>query len=178
MGCSCSPGTSCGSSSVPKKGSNEDQIRKYKQLALYGIVWVLFVLRWFHIVDTFIGIDLALLAIFIGSAPIFNRALEALLKKQLNTDVLIVIAIIAALAVPKAHFATAPWLGAELNRLISSRFFPAGSVIIIMLGIETLEMFTLVKMKTAVDALVALAPKKRVFDAGSLKWKSTLHRSK
>jgi Cu+-exporting ATPase len=160
MSCSCGPSTSCRSSSVPKTGSNEDQIRKYKQLTLYGIVWVLFILRWFHIVDTFIGIDLNLLAIFIGSAPIFSKALEALLKKDLNTDTLVVIAIIAALAVPKAHFATAPWLGVKLNRLISSQFFPAGSVIIIMLGIEILEMFTLIKMKTAVDALVALAPQK------------------
>ena len=169
MGCSCGPGASCGGSSfVSKKGSNEDQNRKHKQLILFGVVLFLFVLRWFHIVDTFLGIDLAYFAIFIGSAPIFNRALEALLKKQLNTDVLIGIAIIAALAVPKAHFAPAPWLGAELNRLFSSQFFPAGSVIIIMLGIETLEMFTLVKMKTAVDELMALAPKKARVRRGQL----------
>lgn len=138
----------------------ENKFRKNKHLVLFGIVIFLFLLRWFHIVDTFLGIDLALLAIFMGAAPVYNRAFESLLKKQLNTDVLIAIAITTAIAVPKAHFATAPWLGPELNRLISSRFFPAGSVILIMLSIETIEMFTHVKMKNAVDKLVALAPKK------------------
>ena len=169
MSCNCSPGTSCdGSSSVPVKGSNEDKIRKNKQLLICAMVLILFLLRWFHIVDSFLGIDLAFFAIFVGAAPIFNRAIESLLNKKLNTDVLIVIAIIAALAVPKSHFATAPWLGFEFNRLISSRFFPAGSVIIIMLGIETLEMFTLVKMKSAVDKLMALAPKKARVRRGQL----------
>ncbi|MCX6769093.1 MAG: HAD-IC family P-type ATPase, partial [Candidatus Micrarchaeota archaeon] len=73
---------------------------------------------------------------------------------------LIGIAIIAALAVPAAHSVDASWLGEGLNRLFSSPYFPAGSVIVIMLGIETLEIFTLVKMKSAVDELMALAPKK------------------
>ncbi len=169
MGCNCGSGQSCGSSnSAPKKVTDENQIRKNKQFVLFGVVIFLFVFRWFHIVDTFLGVDVAFLAIFIGAVPIFNRAFDSLLKKKLNTDVLIGIAIIAALAVPKAHFVNAPWLGFELNRLLSSRFFPAGSVIILMLGIETLEMFTLVKMKSAVDRLMALAPKKARVRRGQL----------
>jgi heavy metal translocating P-type ATPase len=135
-------------------------MRKYRQYAIYGMVLLLFALRWFHLLDSLFGIDTALLAIFVGAAPMYSRALDALLKKQLTTDVLIGIAIIAALAVPVAHSANASWLGPDLNRLFSSRFFPAGSVIVIMLGIETLEIFTLVKMKSAVDELMALAPKK------------------
>lgn len=161
MSCHCTPSQSCkGSSPAPEKGSDEDHLRKYKQFALLGSVFFLFALRWFHIVDTFLGVDLALVAIFIGATPIYIRALDSLFKKKLNTDVLIAIAIFAALSVPKAHAINAPWLGAELNRLLSSRFFPAGSVILIMLSIETLEMFTLVKMKSAVDNLMALAPRK------------------
>ena len=135
-------------------------MRKYRQYAIYGTVLLLFTLRWFHVLDSLFGVDTALLAIFIGSAQIYGRALDALLKKQLTTDVLIGIAIIAALAVPAAHSVDASWLGADLNRLFSSRFFPAGSIIFLMLGIETLEIFTLVKMKSAVDELMALAPKK------------------
>ncbi len=135
-------------------------MRKYRQYAIYGTVLLLFTLRWFHVLDSLFGVDTALLAIFIGSAQIYGRALDALLKKQLTTDVLIGIAIIAALAVPAAHSVDASWLGADLNRLFSSRFFPAGSIIVLMLGIETLEIFTLVKMKSAVDELMALAPKK------------------
>jgi Cu+-exporting ATPase len=135
-------------------------MRKYRQYVIYGTVILLFTLRWFHLLDSLFGIDTALLAIFIGSAQIYGRALDALLKKQLTTDVLIGIAIIAALAVPVAHSVDASWLGAVLDRLFSSRYFPAGSVIVLMLGIETLEIFTLVKMKSAIDELIALMPKK------------------
>ena len=160
MGCdSCAPGTSCGVSSA-KKTDDEQQQRKLRQYVIYGTVLLLFVLRWLHVSDSLFGIDTALIAIFVGSATIYSRALNALLKKQLTTDVLIGIAIIAALAVPQAHSADASWLGVDLNRLFSSPFFPAGSVIVLMLGIETLEIFTLVKMKSAVDELIALMPKK------------------
>lgn len=161
MGCDCGPGESCGVPSAKTDKLGEAQrMRKYRQYAIYGTVMLLFTLRWFHIFDSLFGIDTALLAIFIGSAQIYSRALDALLKRQLTTDVLIGIAIIAALAVPAAHSVDASWLGDGLNRLFSSRYFPAGSVIVIMLGIETLEIFTLVKMKSAVDELMALAPKK------------------
>lgn len=166
MGCAtCGPGESCGggggvSNSSAKKASEEQQNRKNRQYVVFGTVLFLLFLRWFHVADSFLGVDLALLAIFIGAAPICSRALDSLLKKQLNTDVLIAIALVAALAVPAAHSVDASWLGPELNRLFSSRFFPAGSIIVIMLGIETLEIFTLVKMKSAVDELMALAPKK------------------
>jgi len=162
MGCStCAPGQSCGApASQTDKLGEEQKTRKYRQYAIYGTVMLLFTLRWFHVFDSLFGIDTALLAIFIGSAQIYGRALDALLKKQLTTDVLIGIAILAALAVPAAHSVDASWLGVDLNRLFSSRFFPAGSVIVLMLGIETLEIFTLVKMKSAVDELMALAPKK------------------
>lgn len=157
MGC-CSGKTcasdSCRTPKVPK------EINKEKNLALCGIVFLLFLLRWLNVVDTFFGVDVAFLAIFIGAIPIYSRALEALLKKTLNTDVLIAIAILAALSVPEAHTVHAEWLGPSLNRLVSSRFFPAGSVIILMLSIETLEMFTFVKMKTAVDRLMEIAPKR------------------
>jgi Cd2+/Zn2+-exporting ATPase len=158
MGCNSSE--TCGKSCRAQKTHNEQQIHKQKQFLVCGLVFLLFFLRWFHLVDTFLGVDVALLAIFIGSAAIFNRALDSLLKKQLNTDVLIGIAIVAALAVPEAHNLNAPWLGAELNRLVSSRFFPAGSVIVLMLSIETLEIFTFVKMKNAVDRLMEIAPKR------------------
>ena len=162
MGCStCGPGESCGAPSAKTDKLGEEQrMRKYRQYAIYCTVLLLFTLRWFHVLDSLFGVDTALLAIFIGSAQIYGRALDALLKKQLTTDVLIGIAIIAALAVPTAHSVDASWLGADLNRLFSSRFFPAGSVIVLMLGIETIEIFTLVKMKSAVDELMALAPKK------------------
>ena len=161
MGCDCGPGKTCGvPSAKTDKLGEEQKARKYKQYAIYGMVLLLFALRWFHLLDSLFGVDTALLAIFVGSAQIYGRALDSLLKKQLTTEVLIGIAIIAALAVPAAHSVDASWLGADLNRLFSSRFFPAGSVIVIMLGIETLEIFTLVKMKSAVDELMALAPKK------------------
>lgn len=161
MGCNCGPGKTCGdSNTAPKKEKSEQQIQKYKQYLLFGTVMFLFILRWFHIVDSFLGINLALLAILIGATPIYIKAIDALLHKKLDTNVLIGIAILAALAVPQAHLANAPWLGHSLNRLVSSRFFPAGSVIILMLGIETLEIFTLVKMKSAVNRLMELAPKK------------------
>ena len=140
-----------------------------------GIVFFLFLLRWFHVVDTFLGVDVALLAIFIGAASLFNRALDSLLKRQLNTDVLISIAIIAALSVPEAHHVTASWLGPELNRLVSSRFFPAGSVIVLMLTIETLEIFTFVKMKTAVDRLMAIAPKRARVKRGFIEEEIDIH---
>ncbi len=156
----CSSDETCGKSCRAQKAHTEQQLHKQKQSLVCGLVFLLFLLRWFHVVDTFLGVDVALLAIFIGAAAIFNRALDSLLKKQLNTDVLIGIAIIAALAVPAAHHVTAPWLGAALNRLISSRFFPAGSVIVLMLAIENLELFTFVKMKTAVDRLMEIAPKR------------------
>lgn len=152
---------SCGKASCrAQKIHNEQQLHKHKQVLVCSIVLLLFLLRWFHVVHTFLGVDVALLSIFIGAAAIFNRALDSLLKKQLNSDVLIGIAIVAALAVPEAHYVSAPWLGAPLNRLVSSRYFPAGSVIVLMLLIETLEIFTLVKMKTAVDRLMEIAPKK------------------
>lgn len=158
---SCRSGETCTKASCrAQKAHTEQHLHKQKQYLVCSIVFLLFVLRWFHIVNTFLGVDVALLAIFIGSAAIFNRALDSLLKKQLNTDVLIGIAILAALAVPEAHYASAPWLGTMLNRLISSRFFPAGSVIVLMLTIETLEISTFVKMKTAVDRLMEIAPKK------------------
>ena len=161
MSCACSAGESCGIPPVKTDKIDEVQkMRKRRQYALFGSVLVLFTLRWFHIFDSVFGIDIALIAIFIGAAPMFSRALDDLLKKKLTTDVLIMIAIIAALAVPAAHFVQAEWLGTDLNRLVSSKFFPAGSVIIIMMGIETLEIFTLLKMKSAVDELMALAPKK------------------
>ena len=161
MGCDCGPGESCGvpSAKIDKLGEAQ-KMRKYRQYVIYGTVILLFTLRWFHLLDSLFGIDTALLAIFIGSAQIYGRALDALLKKQLTTDVLIGIAIIAALAVPVAHSVDASWLGAVLDRLFSSRYFPAGSVIVLMLGIETLEIFTLVKMKSAIDELIALMPKK------------------
>ena len=161
MGCDCGPGEACGVPSAKTDKLGEAQrMRKHRQYAIYGTVMLLFALRWFHLFDSLFGIDTALLAIFIGSAQIYGRALDALLKKQLTTDVLIGIAIIAALAVPAAHSVDASWLGEGLNRLFSSRYFPAGSIIVLMLGIETLEIFTLVKMKSAVDELMALAPKK------------------
>ena len=161
MSCACSTGEPCGIPSVKTDKLDEAQkMRKRRQYALFGSVLFLFTLRWFNIFDSVFGIDTALIAIFIGAAPMFSRALDDLLKKKLTTDVLIMIAIIAALAVPAAHFAQAEWLGSDLNRLVSSKFFPAGSVIIIMMGIETLEIFTLLKMKSAVDELMALAPKK------------------
>jgi len=161
LGCDCGPGESCGvpSAKIDKLGEAQ-KMRKYRQYVIYGTVILLFTLRWFHLLDSLFGIDTALLAIFIGSAQIYGRALDALLKKQLTTDVLIGIAIIAALAVPVAHSVDASWLGAVLDRLFSSRYFPAGSVIVLMLGIETLEIFTLVKMKSAIDELIALMPKK------------------
>lgn len=163
MGCAtCGPGESCGvsNSAAAQKANEEQQIRKNRQYALYGAVLFLFLLRWFHVVNSLFGIDTALLAIFIGSAQIYSRALDALLKRRLNTDVLIAIALMAALAVPGAHSVDAAWLSTGLSRLFSSHFFPAASVIVIMLGIETLEIFTLIKMKSAVDELIALAPKK------------------
>ena len=161
MSCGCSQGEPCGIPSVKTDKMGEVQkTRKRRQYALYGTVLILFALRWFHIFDSVFGIDTAFIAIFIGAAPMFSRALDDLLKKQLTTDVLIMIAIITALAVPAAHLAQVQWLGPTLDRLVSSRFFPAGSVIVIMMGIETLEIFTLVKMKSAVDELMALAQKK------------------
>ena len=161
MGCNCGPGESCGvpSTKTDKLGVAQ-KMRKYRQYAIYGTIMLLFTLRWFHIFDSLFGVDTTLIAIFVGSAQIYSRALDALLKKQLTTDVLIGIAIIVALAVPAVDSVNASWLGESLNRLFSSRFFPAGSVIVLMLGIETLEIFTLVKMKSAVDELMALAPKK------------------
>ena len=161
MGCNCGPGETCGSTASSAAKTDEAQKnRKSRQYVIFVTVLLLFILRWFHILDSLFGIDTALLAIFIGASPIYSRALDSLLKKQLNTDVLIGIAIIAALAVPEAHAAHAEWLGYTLNRLFSSRFFPAASVIVIMQGIETLEIFTLVKMKNAVDELMSLVPKK------------------
>lgn len=167
MGCSsCKTGTyeSCRT----QKDYKEQQIAKDKQLVVCVLVFLLFLLRWFHVVDTLLGVDAALIAIFIGAAPIFSRALEALVKETLNTDVLIAIAIIAALCVPEAHSVQAEWLGISLNRLVSSRFFPAGSVIVLMLSIETLEMFTFVKMKSAVDRLMEIAPKKARVRRGAI----------
>ncbi len=161
MGCDCGPGQTCGASSESAQKADADQKnRKNRQYAIYATVLLLFALRWFHVFDSLFGVDAALLAIFIGAAPTYGRALDSLLKKRLDTDVLIAIAIAAAMAVPQAHSVDASWLGPELNRLFSSKFFPAASVIVIMLGIQTLEIFTLVKMKSAVDELVALAPKK------------------
>lgn len=158
MGCNCGPGEPCGTSA--KKTDDEQKQRKRRQYVIFATVMFLFILRWFNVVTSIFGIDSALLAILVGAAPIYGRALDSLLKKQLNTDVLIAIAISAALAVPQAHAVDASWLGADLDRLFSSRFFPAASVIVLMLGIETLEIFTLVKMKSAVDELIALMPKK------------------
>jgi len=119
MGCTtCGPGETCGvPASKTDKLGEEQKTRKYRQYAIYGLVLVLFTLRWLHILDSLFGIDLALIAIFVGSAPIYSRALDALLKKQLTTEVLIGIAVIAALAVPAAHSVDASWLGADLNRL-------------------------------------------------------------
>ena len=158
MGCNCGPGEPCGTSA--KKTDDEQKQRKRRQYVIFATVLLLFILRWFNLVTSIFGIDAALVAIFVGAAPIYSRALDSLLKKQLNTDVLISIAISAALAVPQAHSVDAAWLGTDLNRLFSSHFFPAASVIVLMLGIETLEIFTLVKMKSAVDELIALMPKK------------------
>jgi len=161
MSCNCRTGEPCGVPPVKTdKIDDAQKMRKRRQYVLFGTVLFLFTLRWFHVVDSVFGIDMAFIAIFIGAAPMFSRALDDLIKKKLTTDVLIMIAIIAALAVPSAHLAQAQWLGHDLNRLVSSKFFPAGSVIIIMMGIETLEIFTLMKMKSAVDELMALAPKK------------------
>ena len=169
MGCNCGPGETCGiSASSATKTDEAQKNRKSRQYVIFVTVLLLFALRWFHFIDSLFGIDTALLAIFIGASPIYSRALDSLLKKQLNTDVLIGIAIIAALAVPEAHAAHAEWLGATLNRLFSSRFFPAASVIVIMQGIETLEIFTLVKMKNAVDELMSLVPKKARIKRGHI----------
>lgn len=164
---------SCSSSATCCKGSaqkiqSEQHIRKHKQFALFGIVSLLFLLRWFHVVDAFFGVDIAFLAIFMGAVPIFNRAVESLIKKTLNTDVLISIAILAALSVPEVYSPHAAWLGESFNRLFSSRFFPAGSVIILMLSIETLELFTFAKMKNAVDRLMEIAPKQARVRRGRL----------
>ena len=159
MGCDCGSGGSCATVSAGKADS-EQKMRKYRQYAIFGIVLLLFTLRWFHVIDSLFGVDTALIAIFIGAAPMYSRALNSLLKGQLTTEVLIAIAITTAISIPEGHSVDASWLGPELNRLFSSRFFPAGSVIVIMLAIETLEIFTLVKMKSAVDELMALAPKK------------------
>ena len=164
----CSSGGTCGKSCRANKVHTEQHLSRLKQFFVCCLVFLLFVLRWFHVVDTILGVDAALLAIFIGAAAIFNRALDSLLRKQLNTDVLIGIAIIAALAVPAAHHVTAPWLGAALNRLVSSRFFPAGSVIVLTLTIETLEMFTFVKMKSAVDRLMEMSPKRARIKRGRI----------
>ena len=97
LGCeSCGPGEPCGvSNSVAQKASEEQQLRKNRQYAIFGAVLLLFLLRWFHVVGSVLGVDAALLAIFIGAAPIYGRALDSLLKKQLNTDVLIAIALVA-----------------------------------------------------------------------------------
>jgi P-type Cu+ transporter len=161
MSCGCGPGETCGvTSSSAQKTSGEQKSRKNRQYTIFAITLLLFSLRWFHLVDSVFGINIALLAVFIGAAPIYSRALNSLLKKQLNTDVLVAIAIVAALAVPEVHTGNYSWLGPDLNRLLSSRFFPAGSVIVLMSGIETLEIFTLLKVKSAVDQLMALAPKK------------------
>ena len=169
MGCNCGPGETCGSTASSAAKTDEAQKnRKSRQYVIFVTVLLLFALRWFHFIDSLFGIDTALLAILIGASPIYSRALDSLLKKQLNTDVLIGIAIIAALAVPEAHAAHAEWLGATLNRLFSSRFFPAASVIVIMQGIETLEIFTLIKMKNAVDELMSLVPKKARIKRGHI----------
>ena len=159
MGCDCGSGGSC-STITAGKADSEQKLRKQRQYVIFGTVLLLFILRWFHVLDTLFGVDTALIAILIGAAPVYSRALSSLLNGQLNTDVLIAIAITTAISIPEGHSVDASWLGPELNRLFSSRYFPAGSVIIIMLAIETLEIFTLVKMKSAVDELMALAPKK------------------
>jgi Cu+-exporting ATPase len=159
MGCDCGPGEACGTSSA-KKTDEEQHHTKIRQYILFGTVILIFLLRWFNIVDKIFGVDAALIAILIGAAPMYGRALNALIRKQLTTDVLIGIAITAALSVPGAHGVNASWLGPFLNRMFSSPFFPAASIIIIMNAIETLEIFTLVKMKSAVDKLIALMPKK------------------
>lgn len=158
MSCDCGPNETC---SIPTSEHKdvEQKNRKLRQYVLFGTVMLLFTLRWFNLVNLLFGIDTALMAILIGAAPIFSRALDSLLKKRLNTEVLISIALIAALSVPEAHVVDASWLGPILNRLFSSIYFPAGSVIIIMLAIETLEIFTLVKMKSAVDKLISMMPK-------------------
>ena len=161
MGCDCGSGEACGVSNAKAgKADSEQRLRKNRQYVIFGTVLLLFTLRWLHVVDTLFGIDVALVAIFIGAAPVYSRALTSLLKGQFTTEVLIAIAITTALSIPEGHSVDASWLGPELNRLFSSRYFPAGSVIVIMLAIETLEIFTLVKMKSAVDELMALTPKK------------------
>jgi heavy metal translocating P-type ATPase len=161
MGCDCGSGEACGVSQAKAgKAESDQRIRKSRQYVVFGTVLLLFTLRWFHLLDAVFGVDIALVAIFIGAAPMYSRALNSLLKRQLTTEVLIAIAITTALSVPEGHSVDASWLGPTLDRLFSSRYFPAGSVIIIMLAIETLEIFTLVRMKSAVDELMALAPKK------------------
>ena len=111
----CAPGEACGTSSA-KKTDDEQKHAKLRQYILFGAVILIFLLRWFNLVNTIFGVDAALIAILIGAAPVYSRALNALIRKQLTTDVLISIAITAALGVPGVHSVNASWLGPFLNR--------------------------------------------------------------
>lgn len=98
-------------------------------------------LHWRYLEDFF-----AVLAIAIGWWPILKNAINTLLSKNLNVNVLVSIAVIAALFVD-AHK-------------------EAATIIFIMLLGEFLENFTVSKTSQAIKKIIELAPKKATVKRG------------
>jgi len=80
----------------------------------------------------------ALAAVLVGGYPIFRRALLGLRARQINSDLLMSVAIGAALAI--------------------SQFMAAAMVVFFMLIAHALEQFTVRRSRRAIESVVALAP--------------------
>jgi Cu+-exporting ATPase len=91
---------------------------------------------------------LAMLAVLAGSIPIFASGVKALLVRQINADVLMMVGILAATAL--------------------GEFVAAAMIVFFMTVAHFLESFTTGKSREAIRALVRIAPKTaRVIRAGA-----------
>ncbi|MCS6859365.1 MAG: cation-translocating P-type ATPase [Abditibacteriales bacterium] len=81
---------------------------------------------------------LFLLATLIGALPIAKEGIGALLRKKLDAELLVTIAVVGAVSIQE--------------------FFAAGEVVFIMLLGEMLESFTVDRARAAISKLMALAP--------------------
>ncbi len=102
-------------------------------------VGILLLLNWLGIFKTVFGVDTAILLTLIGGYKIFYKSITALVEKRLSADLAILIAIAAALAI--------------------GEYVAAAEAVFIMLVGEGLEEFASRRTHSAIEKLIAFAPR-------------------
>ncbi len=106
---------------------------------LTATVGILLLLNWLGMVKSVFGVDTAILLTLFGGYKIYYKAISALIARRLSADLAILIAIAAALAI--------------------GEYVAAAEAVFIMLVGEGLEEFASRRTRSAIERLVAFAPK-------------------